>query len=57
MKETLRDKFNTVKTNVKNTWDKTSDADKAKIQKDVKDRNFSGAADTLKENYGKQGKV
>lgn len=57
MKESLKDKFNTIKTNVKQTWDKTSDADKAKIQSDLKNKNFSGAADTVKENFNKQGKV
>lgn len=57
MKETLKDKFNTIKTNVKQSWDKTSDADKAKIQSDLKDKNYSGAAKTVKENFIKPGKV
>lgn len=57
MKESLKDKFNTIKTNVKQTWDKTSDADKAKVQSDLKNKNYSGAADTVKENFSKQGKV
>lgn len=58
MKETLKDKFNTVKTNVKEAWDKTSDADKSKIKQDIKDRNISGAADTVKKNFGQgSGKV
>lgn len=55
MKETLKDKFNTIKTNVKETWDKTSDTDKAKIKQDIKDRNLSGAADTLKQGFNKGG--
>lgn len=58
MKETLKDKFNTVKTNVKDAWDKTSDADKSKLRQDIKDRNISGAADTVKKNFNQgSGKV
>jgi hypothetical protein len=58
MKETLKDKFNTLKTNVKETWDKSSDADKTKFKKDIKDRNYSGVADTVKQNFNKgSGKV
>lgn len=55
MKETLKDKFNTIKTNVKEKWDQTSDADKAKIKQDIKDRNLSGVADTMKQGFNKGG--
>ena len=57
MKETLKDKFNTIKTNVKDAFDKTSDADKAKIQSDIKGKNYSGAADTVRQNLNRNGKV
>ncbi len=58
MKETLKDKFNTVKTNVKEAWDKTSEADKSKLQQDIKSRNISGASDTVKKNFNQgSGKV
>jgi len=58
MKEELKDKFNTVKTNVKDAWNKTSDADKAKLKTDIKDRNISGVSDTVKKNFGQgSGKV
>jgi hypothetical protein len=57
MKETLREKFNTVKTNVKQAWDKTTDEDKTKIRKDIKDRNYSGLADTAKDSFRRSGKV
>lgn len=58
MKESLKDKFNTVKTNVKEAWDKTSETDKSKLQQDIKDRNISGAADTVKKNFNQgSGKV
>lgn len=57
MKETLKDKFNTIKTNVKQTWDKASDADKTKVQGDLKDRNYPGAGQTVKDNFIKPGKV
>jgi hypothetical protein len=57
MKESLKDKFNTIKTNVKDAFDKTSDADKMKIKQDIKDRNLSGISDTVKQNFNKTGKV
>lgn len=57
MKEGLKNKFNTVKSDVKEAWNKTSEADKTKIQKDIKNRDVSGATDTIKENFRKQGKV
>lgn len=57
MKETLKNKFNEIKTNVKDAAAKVSDADREKIKTDVKGGNYTGAADTLKDNFRKEGKV
>ena len=57
MKEELKDKFNTIKTNVKNTWDKVTEDDKSKLKQDIKDRNYSGAINPAKDNFQKNGKV
>ncbi len=57
MKEELKDKFNSIKTNVKNTWDKVTEDDKSKLKQDIKDRNYSGAINTVKDNFQKNGKV
>jgi hypothetical protein len=57
MKETLKEKFNTVKTSVKQAWDKTTDADKASIRKDIKDRNYSGISNTARDSFKRSGKV
>jgi uncharacterized protein YjbJ (UPF0337 family) len=57
MKEELKDKFNSIKTNVKNTWDKVTEDDKSKLKQDIKDRNYSGAINTAKDNFQKNGKV
>lgn len=57
MKETLKDKFNQIKTNVKDAANKISDTDKTKVKSDVKSGNYRDAADTLKENFRKEGKV
>lgn len=57
MKETLKDKFNTIKTGVKQAWDKTTDEDKAKIKQDIKQRNYSGLANTVKDSFNRRDKV
>ncbi len=57
MKESLREKFNSLKTGVKQAWEKTTDEDKARIKKDIKDRNYSGLASTAKNSFGRSDKV
>lgn len=57
MKGTIKDKFNNIKTNVKDAWDKASDEDKAKLKSDIKNRNYSGIVNTAKDNFKKSGKV
>lgn len=57
MKEELKNAFNKVKTNVKDAANKITDADKTKIQSDVKKGNFTGPGNTVKENFSKEGKV
>ena len=49
--ETLANKFDNIKGNVKKTWDKTSDADKSKVKDDLQKKDYSGAADTVKKNF------
>lgn len=50
-KEQLKGKFNDIKGNVKQAWDKTSDADKSKVKEDLKNKDLSGASDTVKKNF------
>lgn len=51
MKETLKDKFNKVKTNVKQTFDQATADDKGQLNKDIKQRNVSGVSGDTKEGY------
>lgn len=57
MKEELKNAFNKVKTNVKDAANKISDADREKIQSDVKKGNYRDAGTTVKESFRKEGKV
>ncbi|WP_408098379.1 hypothetical protein ACJVC5_05570 [Peredibacter sp. HCB2-198] len=52
-KEELKGKFNDIKGNVKEAWNRTSDTDKNKVREDLKNKNYSGAADTVKKNFDK----
>lgn len=52
-KEDLKGKFNDAKNTVKDAWNKTSDADKTKVKDDLQNKNYSGAADTVKKNFDK----
>lgn len=52
-KGNLKGKFTEIKGNVKDAWNKTSDADKAKVREDLKNKDYSGAADTVKKNFNK----
>lgn len=57
MKEELKNTFNKVKSNVKDAANKFTDTDKEKIQSDVKKGNYTGAGQTIKEGYRREGKV
>lgn len=52
-KENLKGKFNEIKSNVKDAWNKTSETDKAKVKEDLKNKDYSGAADRVKKNFNK----
>ena len=52
-KEELKGKFSDIKGNVKEAWNKTSEADKTKVKDDLQNTNYSGAADTVKKNFDK----
>ncbi|WPU65441.1 hypothetical protein [Peredibacter starrii] len=53
MDEALKGNISGIKGTVKKAWDKTSEADKTKIKEDLKNKNYSGAADTIKKNFDK----
>lgn len=57
MKETLKDKFNTIKTNVKDAFDKTT-ADRSKINRDaLKDKGLTGSSGSVKSDFNKANKI
>lgn len=55
MKESLKDKFNKVKTNVKQTFDQATADEKAQLNKDIKQGNVSGGSQQQKE--GRRDKI
>ncbi len=57
MKETLKDKFNKVKTSVKQSYDQATADDKTQINKDVKQQNLTGQRDQQKPGFQRSDKI
>ena len=51
--EGLKGKIEQIRGNIQNAWNKTSKADKDRIKEDLKNKNYSGAAEIIKKNFDK----